>query len=99
MKATHTTQQEIAEGANLSGQSAISQFLKSRNMRVDNLLIILDACGYELVARSRDGSTPEYVIGNETATGENRESMDARIRNIVAEELAKAGWVPGQRKK
>jgi len=92
MKTTGITQQKIAEMAGLAGQGTIGMYLNSKSMRVDSLLTILNACGYELVARSGDGQGPEYVIG-ENVSERYKKSEDDRIaelvRKAVAEELAK----------
>ena len=101
-KVTGVTQREVAEKAGLSGQGAISMFLRSKSMRVDSMLQLLDVCDYELVVRSRSGRYPEFVVddvevekGKERESGvypderESKEEAD-RIREIVQEELRKA---------
>ena len=95
MKDTHMTQTDVANKAGGGvGQSSISMFLKSKSMRVDSLLIILDACGYELVARSKSDKTREYVIDGKEGAANEPVTVDPvmadAIRSIVAEELAKA---------
>lgn len=64
IKGSGLTQKDIADRNGKCGGNAISMMIKSNSMRVDNLVMILNSCGYELVARSGDGSKPEYVIGN-----------------------------------
>ena len=104
MKVTQTTQKEVSERAGLSGQGAISMLLQSKSMRVEGFLQILNACGYELVARSADGRTPEYVVGEALRAeyeaehvaeleAEQKAEEDERfaemIRKAVSEEIAK----------
>lgn len=64
MKASGVTQKDIADRAGLASQSTVAMFLQSKSMRVESLLLILNNCGYELVARRADGVGPEYVIGD-----------------------------------
>ena len=61
MKETKTTQEDVARAGGLAGQSSVGSFFRSNNMRVDNLLLILNTCGYELVARSGDSGRPEFI--------------------------------------
>ena len=42
----------IAEKAGYKRASNVSEFLRSGNMRVDNMVRILNACGYDLVIRA-----------------------------------------------
>lgn len=88
MKATGHTQAEVAEIAGLSGQGAISVALRSESMRVKSLLQILNACGYELVARGPELDMPEFVIGESVR---KQGAFDDAVRRILAEELAKRG--------
>lgn len=98
MKITGTTQSKIAEMTGLAGQSSVATFFRSQNMRIDTFMMILNSCGYELVARSEDESMPEFVIGKELRrkaehAGESEPAdndMQDMIRRIVAEELRKA---------
>ena len=95
MKITHTTQQEIADKAGLAGQGTVGMYLNSKSMRVDSLLTILNNCGYELIARSVDGSNPEFVIGEESehksAAGMVEEDrLREMIQTMIAEEIGKA---------
>ena len=87
MKITGTTQQAIAEQNGLAGQSSIGTFLRSKSMRVDNLLMILNTCGYELVARSADGKHPEFVIGEKLSVPE-RDPMEVKVEELVRKALA-----------
>ena len=90
MKVTGMSQAEVAKKAGLTGQSTVSMFLQSKSMRVDNLVTILNACGYELVARSREEGYPEYIIGNETKAKERAVYDDKRIEEIVRKAVAEA---------
>ena len=95
MKISNVTQKELAEKFGKSGQSTISMILQAKNMRIDNLLMILNECGYELVARSIDGERPEYIIGDETGDRTHLQDQTDGIRKIVKsildEELANRG--------
>ena len=96
MKVTGTSQTEVANRAGLTGQSTVSMYLQSKSMRVENLLTILNACGYELVARSADGRLPEFVIGERLCM---QESVDDIVRKAVAEALAnRSEGTPGNRR-
>lgn len=92
MKDAGMTQTDVANKCGV-GQSSIGMFLKSKSMRVDSLLMILNACGYELVVRKGNGKGSEYVIdGKEGVQAENIKvdpAVSNAIRAIVAEELAK----------
>ena len=98
MKISNVTQKDLADKYGKSGQSTISMILSAKNMRIDNLLMILNECGYQLVARSVDGDRPEYIIGDEHAVcnvGDNsRDAIKDVIRETVAEELDKRGYSP-----
>lgn len=97
MKATRTTQTTVSEKGGFSGQGAVAMALRSNSMRVDTFLRILNVCGYELVARSADGKTPEYVVGDQLSVPKKKEAdpeLAELIRRMVAEELAKG--TPGR---
>lgn len=81
MKITNTSQREVAEKNHLSGQGAVAMFLRSKSMQVDNLLKILNTCGYELVARSVNGEYPEFVIGSELSG--NQPAPVEKVRSDV----------------
>jgi hypothetical protein len=82
IKVTGKTQTQLAEECGFAGQSSIGTFFRSKSMRVDNLLKILNACGYELVARSGDGKHPEFVIGEKLSIPE-RDPMEVKIEEMV----------------
>lgn len=96
MRETNKTQTDVARIAGLTGQGSVGMYLKSKSMRVESLLQILNACGYELVARSGDGRHPEYVIGQSLqASAEwDATAIEEMVRKTVASELAKAGIKP-----
>lgn len=94
LKSVGKTQTQIAEDLGLAGQSSIGTFFRSKSMRVDNLVKMLNACGYELVARSGDGKHPEFVIGEKLSIPE-RDPMEVKIEEMVRKaietELGKKG--------
>lgn len=84
-----------------TGQSNISMWLKSGvGMRVENLLRIANACGFDLVLVDREDDGNRYMIGDASVAKAGNgpdggdESFDDKVRKIVAEELAKRG-TPG----
>lgn len=87
LKAVGKTQTQIAEDLGLAGQSSIGTFFRSKSMRVDNLVKMLNACGYELVARSGDGKHPEFVIGEKLSVPE-RDPMEVKVEELVRKVLA-----------
>lgn len=96
MKISGVRQQDLVDKFGKSGQSTISMILKAKSMRVDNLLMILDTCGYDLVARSRDGERPEYVIGEERPgeAVQEAESIKDMVSKAVSAELDRRGYLP-----
>ena len=90
MKVTSTSQTDVAKKAGLTGQSNVSMYLQSKSMRVEALTTILNACGYELVARDPNGKLPDFVVGQELSPAKGADTdIAATVRAIVAEELAK----------
>ena len=91
------TQATIAEKCGLAGASSVGTFFRSKSMRVDNLLMMLNTCGYELVARSVDGNGQEYIIGEEMhkacddgdRMAITKEDLAEMIQKAVADELDK----------
>ena len=98
IKATGMTQRRLADAAGLSGQGAVSMYLKSKSMRVEALQTMLNACGYELVARDPSGKHPEFVIGDEVRpvaaaerdASDEDERLRAMVRKILEEEMGKS---------
>ena len=64
IKSAGLTQADVAERCGFSGQGAVSMYLRSKSMRVESLAMMLKACGYDLVARSKSPGVryPEIVI-------------------------------------
>lgn len=99
MKESKTTQQMIADAVGLASPSGVANWLSGKSMRVDNLVRLLDVCGYDLIAVSRSGESGSYRISNEE--GEDVVDMrgstpvedgeEARLRAIIAEELRSRG--------
>lgn len=90
MRVTRTTQADIAERMGLAGQSTVSMYLRGKSMRVDSLLTMLNACGYELVARDTNGKYPEFVIGDHPVRKQAENDPDGlreMVRSLLAEEL------------
>lgn len=83
MKQSNVTQQELANRLNKSGPSTISMLLRNSNMRIDVMTKILDICGYDLVARSRDGVRQDYVIDDGETRIESLMSSDAKLRQVI----------------
>ena len=51
-----------AEKAGYKRASNVSECLRSNNMRVDNMVRILNACGYELIIRSDRKDVPDRKV-------------------------------------
>lgn len=87
------TQQQIADELGKSSQGTISMMLQNRNMRIENIITLLNACDYEVVARSKDGVRPEFVFGNNpggmTDGAMSEMKLKEMIRKVVTEELSK----------
>lgn len=101
MKTNGITQTDVAEKIGKS-QNGVAMFLKSgTSMRIDNLLKLLDVCGYDLIVVDRNGAAPSYRISNEEGldvVGSERTSVAPTtpdykelIREVVADELRKRG--------
>jgi len=52
----------IAEKAGYKRASNVSECLRSENMRVDNMVRILKACGYEVIIRSERKDIPDRKV-------------------------------------
>lgn len=92
MRTSGITQTYLAEKLGKAGPSTISMILSGRSMKVDNLLTILNECGYDLIAKSRDGVRPDYLIGDGELTQQPAKSevkLRDIVREMVAEELRK----------
>ena len=62
IKEKRMTQQEIAEKAGYARQTNVSGVLRVENARVDSLVRILNACGYDLVMVDRSDSEKKFII-------------------------------------
>jgi len=51
----------LAKSAGFKGQSNVSEMLRSKNLRVDNLVRLLDAMGFDLIVKDRNGSNRDNV--------------------------------------
>lgn len=103
IRVTGNTQSSVARKSGMIRQSNISMLLQSKSMRVDSLLAILTACGYELVARSITGEYPEYRFsGIKAPNAEPCEEpkrdehadmagLSDLVRKIISEEFEKRG--------
>jgi len=65
MKDKSVRQVDIAERY-ATKQPSVAMWFQSDSMRVDSLLKILDACGYDLIVVDRDGDHPSYRVSNES---------------------------------
>ena len=91
LKSKKITQGGLAEKMG-TGQSNVAMYLsRETSMKVDNLMRMANACGYDLVLMDRENANNAYVIGeNDEIQGKaGDESFDARVREIVWEELSK----------
>ena len=59
MAARGVNQTMLAEMAGLKRQSNVSEMLRGRSMRVDNLVLLLDALGFDLIAKDRNSNNRE----------------------------------------
>lgn len=83
MRSSGITQGQLAETLGKAGPSTVSMILSGRNMKVDDLLVILNECGYDLIVKSRDGVRPDYLIGD--GEMEQPKRSEKRLRAIVHE--------------
>ena len=60
----HLSQQAVADIAGYARQTNVSEVLRSENPRIDNMLRILNACGYDLVMVDRENKEKAYTIEN-----------------------------------
>lgn len=83
MRSSGMTQGQLAEALGKAGPSTVSMILSGRNMKVDDLLVILNECGYDLIVKSRDGVRSDYLIGDGEL--EQPKRSEKRLRAIVHE--------------
>lgn len=55
----------IAEKAGYKRATNVSEFLRSENMRVDNMVRILNACGYKVVIRAEKKGISDREVTSE----------------------------------
>ena len=96
MKGKKMTQTEVAERIG-KNQNSVAMYLKNADsMRLDNLMKVADACGYDIVMVDRSGTAENYVLGERDTTDGNvpvqgmHDGMREMIREIVREEIAHA---------
>lgn len=90
MRERGITQAQLAEKFGKAGQSTISMILNGRSMKVENLLMILDECGYEMVIRDRGDAGHEYIVGDVHAERMVvKRDEDERLRQIVEDVVSK----------
>ena len=58
----HLSQQKVADLAGYLRQTNVSGVLRSNNPRIDNMVRILNACGYDLVMVDREKPGEQIVI-------------------------------------
>ena len=94
MKDAGMTQADVAKKSGVAGQSTIAMFMKSKAMRVDSLLIILDACGYELVVRDKADHDREYLLDGKEGVRGNQEDgkIERMVKELVKAELTTLGF-------
>ena len=56
MEARGFNQTMLADAAGLKRQSNVSEMLRGKSLRVDNFALLLDALGFELVVKDKNGS-------------------------------------------
>ena len=59
MEARGFNQTMLADKAGLKRQSNVSEMLRGKSLRVDNLVKLLDAMGFDVVVKDRNGSKKE----------------------------------------
>lgn len=62
IKSAGITQADVSDRCGMSGQGAVSSALQGKGMRVKSLVLMLNACGYELIARSNNPSAKNVEI-------------------------------------
>lgn len=91
LKSKGITQNGLADRMG-TGQSSVAMYLsRETSMKVENLMRMANACGYDVVLVDRENAKNAYVIGenDEVNLGSGDESFDERVREIIADELAK----------
>lgn len=55
------TQKMLAESAGLARQSNVSEMLRSKSLRVDNFVKLLNAMGFDLIVKDRNSRNSENL--------------------------------------
>lgn len=66
MKARGLNQAMLADAAGLKRQSNVSELLRGNSIRVDNMVKLLDAMGFDLIVKDRNSSNKGNVWKVET---------------------------------
>lgn len=92
MKGKGITQTALAERLGCK-QNNISMYIKSNMaIKVENLVKLVNACGYDIVLINRENLENAYTIGGEEEVKvSGDDDINAMVRRIVAEELSKRG--------
>lgn len=61
----------LADRANLKRQSNVSEMLRGKSIRVDNLVRLLNAMDFDVIIKDRNGANRENVWKVEIEGGEN----------------------------
>lgn len=62
MEEKKMTYQSVADSAGYGRPTNVSEILRSNNARIDNLLRVLNACGYDLVMVDRSDKRKKYSL-------------------------------------
>ena len=89
------SQGEVAKRAGMKGQSSVGMLLQGKSMRVDNLIKIMEACGYDLIVKDREGSGNTYRISEQegidivsgASSTQGNDVFRDMVREIVREEM------------
>lgn len=97
MKGKGLTQAEVAERIG-KNQNSVAMYLKNADsMRLDTLMKLTGACGYDVVLVARDGKGSNYALGDcEEGYREEKgllvtDGLREMVRKMIREELAANG--------
>ena len=101
MKEKQMTQMDVAIACGKKNQSYISMLLQGKSMRVDNLVKVLNACGYDLVAVDRSGLGRKFTVTDgaleEDEPDENEATVEDRLRSMIEKMVdEKMGEISGR---
>lgn len=88
MREKQMTQGDVAKACGMKGQSSVSMLLQGKSMRVDNFLKVLNACGYDVIVKDREGRGRSFMVtdGTEGLEAESEASgteQDEKLRELV----------------